>query len=642
MTTGAGLTADLALAGLSVGSAAALSGVGLVVTHRTTGVLNLAQGAQAVATAYLLRELVVVRGWPLAPAAVFCLLVAAPAFGVLLDLAVFRPLQRRGAGTGETMVAGIGVFVLLVGAVVLLWGTAPFADAPALVGPRRLADLGGRALRLDTAVQLAAVLALAGGVGLVTRYTAFGLRVRAVVDNRPLAALTGIDADRVSAAGWAFGSFTAGLVGVLLAPFLLLDPYGLPLLVMETMAVAVAARLRSLPVAVGTGLALGVAQSELTRLRPAGQLLPLAEAVQANLFTVALLVAALLPWRGAADDSAIARPATPVRPGPATGAARAACAVLLLLPLGFRSEDLRHAVAVPALALVLLSLVVVTGYGGQVSLGQAGYAGLGALGTALLTSGRVPGVAALPAAAALLLAVTAVVPLGLLTGWPAIRRRGLALALVTFAVGTALSRLVFQQPYATSGLAVDRPAFLDGDAAFYTAELVLLGLALLLVRALHRGRLGRALAAMRDHQAGAGAAGVDVPRLKLVVFMAGAGLAALGGGLTALGGRAFSADAFDPVQSLLWFATVVVAGADSALGAVLAAALLTGLDAGTVPGVAAVVVGALAAAVGRLPGGLAGLLRRTGPRPPAAPPRLTPYGERARARLRARLPERRP
>ncbi|WP_405010569.1 ABC transporter permease subunit [Kitasatospora sp. NBC_01539] len=640
MSGGAGLTADLALAGLSVGSAAALSGVGLVVTHRTTGVLNLAQGAQAVATAYLLRELVVVRGWPLAPAAAFCLLLAAPAFGVLLDLAVFRPLQRRGAGAGEAMVAGIGVFVLLVGAVVLLWGTAPFADAPALVGPRRLAGPGGHVLRLDTAVQLAAVLALVGGVGLVTRYTAFGLRVRAVVDNRPLAGLTGIDADRISAAGWAFGSFTAGLVGVLLAPFLLLDPYGLPLLVMETMAVAVAARLRSLPVAVVTGLALGVAQSELTRLRPPGRMLPLAEALQADLFTVALLVAALLPWRGAVDDTGLALSTPAARPGPAAGAARAACALLLLLPLGFRSDDLRHAVAVPALALVLLSVVVVTGYGGQVSLGQAGYAGLGALGTALLMSGRVPGVGPLPAAAALPLAVVAVVPLGLLTGWPAIRRRGLALALVTFAVGTALSRLVFDQPYATAGIAVDRPRFLAGDAAFYTAELVLLGAALLLVRALHRGRTGRALTAMRDHQAGASAAGVDVPRLKLLVFMAGAGLAALGGGLAALGGRAFSAAAFDPVQSLLWFATVVVAGADSAVGAVLAAALLTGLDAGSAPGTAAVVVGVLAAAVGRMPGGLAGVLRRTAARPPAAPSRLTPLGERARARLRDRPPER--
>ncbi|GGV24890.1 hypothetical protein GCM10010495_45750 [Kitasatospora herbaricolor] len=625
------LAVDLALAGLAVGSAAALSGVGLVVTHRATGVLNLAQGAQATATAYLLRELVVVRNWPPVPAAAFCLLVAAPALGVLLDLAVFRPLRRRDAGPAEGMVAGIGVFVLLIGVIVLIWGTTPFGDAPALVPATVVARPGGHPLRLDTVVRLAVVLALAGGVGLVERCTAFGARLRAVVDDRGLARLAGIDADRISAAGWAFGSFTAGLVGVLLAPLLLLDPYGLPLLVMATMAVAVAARLRSLPVAVATGLGLGIAQSELTRLRPGGQLLPLAQAVQTNLFVVALLVAALLPWGRGQEGPGLATRGAPGRRG--SSAARTACAVLLLLPLGFRPEDLRHALLVPALALVLLSLVVVTGYGGQVSLGQAGYAGLGALGTALLMSGRVPGVPALPALPALLLAVAATVPLGLLTGWPAIRRRGLALALVTFAVGTALSRLVFDQPYATTGLTVSRLGLPADDQGFYLVELVLLGSGLLLVRVLHRGRPGRALTAMRDHQAGASAAGVDVPRLKLLVFMAGAGLAALGGGLTALAEQAFDATAFDPVQGLLWFATVVVAGADSAAGAVLAAALLTGLDAGTLPGVSAVVVGALATAIGRLPGGLAGLARRLADRPA---PGLTPLGDRLRRRIAER------
>ncbi|MEU1505501.1 ABC transporter permease [Kitasatospora sp. NPDC005748] len=637
-----GLTVDLALAGLTVGSAAALSGIGLVVCHRATGVLNLAQGAQAMLIAYLLRDLVVVRHWPVWPALAFCLLLVAPALGGLLDVLVYRPLQRRGAGTAETMVAGLGVFVLLIGVAVLVWGTAPLSGAPSPFGAEPIDLPGGHTLRPDTVAQLAAVLVLALTVAATTRFTRFGLQVRAVVDDRRLARLAGLDADRVSAAGWAFGSFTAGLVGVALAPYLLLDPYGLPLLVMETMAVAVAARLRSIPVAVVTGLGLGIAQAELTRLRPSGQLLPLVQAVQANLFVVALLAAALLAGPritgGAGDRSPLAVP------GPAGGgrAARAVCLVLLLLPLGFRDNDLRSALLVPALALVLLSIVVVTGYGGQISLGQAGYAGLGALGTALLMSGRIPAVPPLPAVPALLFAVLATAPLGLLTGWPAIRRRGPALALVTFAVGTAMSRFVFQQPYATTGLTLDRPAFLAGDRAFYLAELVLLGLGLLVVRGLHRGRPGRALTAMRDHEPGAVAAGVNVPGLKLFAFVAGAALAALGGGLMGLAGRAFDPASFDPVRGLLWFAAVVVAGADSALGAVLAAALLIGLDAGTVAGVSAVAVGLLAAAIGRLPGGLAGAAARLSPRHPAPPPatlppgRLSATGRRIRTLITAR------
>ncbi|MEV6973074.1 ABC transporter permease [Kitasatospora sp. NPDC093806] len=663
-----GLTVDLALAGLTVGSAAALSGIGLVVCHRATGVLNLAQGAQAMLVAYLLRDLVVVRHWPVWPAVACCLLVVAPALGVVLDALVYRPLQRRGAGPAETMVAGLGVFVLLIGVVVLVWGAAPVAGAPSPFGGAPIGLAGGHTLRPDTVAQLAAILVLALTVGAATRFTPFGLRLRAVVDDRRLAELAGVDADRVSAAGWAFGSFTAGLVGVALAPYLLLDPYGLPLLVMETMAVAVAARLRSIPVAVVTGLGLGIAQAELTRLRPTGQLLPLVQAVQANLFVVALLAAALLAGPRITGGADTAAPPVPVPvPPPAPGgsgerggpgerggawAARVVCLVLLLLPIGFRGNDLRSALLVPALALVLLSIVVVTGYGGQISLGQAGYAGLGALGTALLMSGRIPGLPALPAAPALLFAVLATAPLGLLTGWPAIRRRGLALALVTFAVGTTLSRFVFQQPYATTGLTLERPAFLAGDRAFYVAELLLLGLGLVVVRALHGGRTGRALSALRDHEPGAAAAGVNVPGLKLFAFVVGAALAALGGGLMGLAGRAFDAATFDPVRGLLWFAAVVVAGADSALGAVLAAALLIGLDAGTVAGVSAVAVGVLAAAIGRLPGGLAGVATRwaagwpTGsvpsrgpalPEVPALPPgRLTPAGRRVRAVITAR------
>ncbi|MFF2354399.1 ABC transporter permease [Kitasatospora sp. NPDC058115] len=642
----AGLTLDLALAGLTVGAAAALSGIGLVVCHRATGVLNLAQGAQAMLVAYLLRDLVVERDWPVWPAVACCLLLVAPALGVLLDALVYRPLQRRGAGPAETMVAGLGVFVLLIGVVVLVWGAGPVSGAPSPFGGAALALPGGHTLRPDTVAQLAAILVLALAVGATTRFTPFGLRVRAVVDDRRLAELAGVDADRVSAAGWAFGSFTAGLVGIALAPFLLLDPYGLPLLVMETMAVAVAARLRSIPVAVVTGLGLGVLQAELTRFRPDGQLLPLVQAVQANLFVVALLAAALLAGPRLADgpgrpDVRPVPPWTRARGGGGARAARAVCLVLLLLPLGFRGNDLRSALLVPALALVLLSIVVVTGYGGQISLGQAGYAGLGALGTALLMSGRIPGLPALPAAPALLFAVLVTAPLGLLTGWPAIRRRGLALALVTFAVGTTLSRFVFQQPYATTGLVLDRPAFLAGDRAFYVAELLLLGLGAAVVRALHGGRTGRALSAMRDHEPGAAAAGVNVPGLKLFAFVAGAALAALGGGLMGMAGRAFDAAAFDPVRGLLWFAAVVVAGADSASAAVLAAALLIGLDAGTVAGVSAVAVGALAAAIGRLPGGLAGLAAtRTAARPvPAAPTgRLTPAGRRVRALITARRP----
>ncbi|GGX35713.1 hypothetical protein GCM10010297_66180 [Streptomyces malachitofuscus] len=617
------LTYDLTLAGLSVGAAAALTGIGLIVTYRATGVLNFAHGAIAMVCAYVLRALVVDGGWPLWWAAALTLLVVAPGIGVVLERLVFRPLSVRGGDPARTLVASIGVFVLLVGGAALVWGQGARDDAPVLVA----AEPWG---------QLAVVAVLAVGAGAVIRRTRFGRELRAVVDDRQLAVLAGVDADRVAAAGWAFGSFTAGLTGVLLAPYVRLDPYGLPLLVMEVVAVAVAARMRGLTVAVVVALGIGVAQSQLTRLHPSGWGEPLLQAVGANLFVVALLFAALvLPGVGTRD----ALPRAAGARGPAPPGAWIAAGALFLLPLGFAGGDLQTAVQVPALGVILLSLVVVTGRGGQISLGQAAYAGLGALFTALLAAGRFPGLPRLPELAALAVAVVLVAPLGLLTGWPAIGRRGLALALATFAVGVGVSRFVFDQPYATSGLSLGRPAGFDGDRAYYVLELVLLAGALSAVRALRRGRTGRALAAMRDHEAGARAAGVRVPSLKLWAFVSGAALAALGGGMLGMGVRAFDPAAYDPVRGLLWFTAVVVLGADSALGALLGAALLVGLDAGTRGGVAAAVIGVLAVLTGRFPDGPYERLREFARLLwPAGRPRLTPLGTRVRHRLRGPEP----
>ncbi|WP_338694971.1 branched-chain amino acid ABC transporter permease [Streptomyces sp. Q6] len=307
------LTYDLTLAGLSVGAAAALTGIGLVVTYRATGVLNFAHGAIAMLCAYLLRQSVVVWGWPTWAGAALVLFVAAPALGLALERWVFRSLATAGADPARTLVASIGVFVLLVGAAALLWGTGAREDAPTL-------------LSSDPWGQLAVVGALGVAVWAVTRWTPFGRQLRAVVDNRPLAVLGGIDADRVAAAGWAFGAFTAGLTGVLLAPYVRLDPYGLPLLVMEVVAVAVAARMRLLSVAIGTALAIGVAQSQLTRLHPGGRAEPLLQAVGANLFVVALLVAALaLPGIGGKGRCRARRPATWCPRRRAPGRSRGSC-----------------------------------------------------------------------------------------------------------------------------------------------------------------------------------------------------------------------------------------------------------------------------------------------------------------------------
>ncbi|MFD7257473.1 ATP-binding cassette domain-containing protein [Streptomyces sp. NPDC059874] len=608
----ASLTYELTLAGLAVGSAAALTGIGLIVTYRATGVLNLAHGAVAMVCAYVMRELVVRWSVPTGVAAALTVLVFAPCLGMLLD----RLLSARPRDRVRDLTITIGVFVLLIGVAVAVWGPGARADAPVLFGSEPWPQLG--------AVLVSALL-----VAWTTRRTAFGRDLRAVVDNRALAELGGIDTARVAAAGWAFGAATAGLTGILLAPYLRLDPYGLPLLVLEVLAVAVAARLRSLPVAVGVALAIGVAQAQLTRFHPEGWPAPFLQSLAANLFAVALLVAALLP----ASRSAAARAAPdlgPARggglPAPLRTLAWAVLAGLLLLPLRFGGAGLDAALRIPALAVILLSLVLVTGRGGQLSLGQAAYAGLGALLTAHLAGAGVPELVALG------LAVLLVAPLGLLTGAPAIRRRGLALALVTLAVGVMVSRFVFAQPYATAGLTPSRPAGFADDRAYYVLELALLAAALLAVRALRRGRPGRAFAALRDHEAGASAAGIPVPRLKLLAFAVGAALAALGGGMLVMAVRAFDPEAFDPIRGLLWFAAVTALGADSTLTAVAAATLLTTLDTTTPTALPALTIGLLTLTTATL------LTRSTTPAPPGNHPAPPAFEARGLGRSPSRTP----
>lgn len=645
------VTLNLAFAGLGIGAVAALAGLGLLVTYRATGVFNLAFGAIAVAAAYLVWQCTQQWHWPVGVAAIVVLGGFCPLLGFALDRVVFRPLRARAAGAAESLVASIGVFVLVIGTVTTVWGRQTRLDAPSLAPSRSLHLTDQVSVRLDVLVDLAIVLTVLIGLLVLTR-TRLGTFARAVVENRALAELTRVRADRVSSIAWALGSSMAGLAGVLIAPLVRLDPFGLTLAVLETMAVIVVARLVDPVAVVASALALGVVQSEITRVDVAGRAGAIVDALGANLFVVALLLTLLVLRRlrepGGSDS------------GAATGLATRgdvpvwrfwwlpSCFVLGV-PLLLGQEDLRIAQHVPALAIVFVSIVVVTGYTGQLSLGQAGFAGLGALLTAQLTGGHVPFFGHVPPLAALVLAVLAVGTLGFLVGWPAIRRRGLFLALTTFSIAAVASRFVFEQPVFTSDLQVGALSPFGSERSFYLFELACLGVALLVVQNHHYGRLGRALQAVRDDEAGAQTCGVDVRRIRVWAFAVSAGLAALGGALLATSDRAFDSTSFDPVVGLVWFAAVVVFGVDSAAGAVLGAALIVTLDS-IKPDVSTLVIGLAAVAVGWLPGGLVYSARRaaaaswrrlaTPARPASVDPRslpiqLSPVG-RALAARRAR------
>jgi branched-chain amino acid transport system permease protein len=608
------LAIDYALAGLGLGAIAALSGVGLLITYRATGVFNVAHGAIAMIAAYLYWQLSDQWGLPGWLSAVIVLVVFAPGFGTVLERIVFRPLQRRYASPAESLVATIGILVLLLGIAYAVWGQQP--RHPTSLFPAKVLHPGSLTLHVDAFADLGVVILGTLGLGLALRLTPLGTQIRAVVDRRDLAELAGVNADRVAAVGWSIGSVFAALTGVLLASQLFLDPFNLTLVVLETFAMPVIAGLTNIPIAIAAGIALGIGSSEMNLYTPGNlQLGNIWNALHANLPVVLLLLALLLRNRLAQSggDAGIAttfaqRRATE-RSIPRMAFEYGVAAVALFIPLTFGAVELHQAQEVPALAIIFVSIVAVTGYSGQISLGQAGYAGLGALFFAKLSADT-------PELVALLVGVLVAGLVGFLTGYPAIRRRGLFLALTTFAVGAFVSRFVFQQPYFTNGVSVHRPSLfglsLAGDRAFYLFELAMLAIAFLIMYNLRSGALGRSLIAIRDSEDGANSIGVDVRALKVLIFTVSAMLAGLGGALLAQQKLAFDPTDFDPLAaSLPWFTVVVVFGADSAAAAVAGAGLvvLTNTAFGN-PSAYLIVVGLVAAYIGRLPGGIAEAGRR--------------------------------
>lgn len=605
---------QLALAGVTSGSIAALSGLGLVLTYRATGIFNFAHGAVAMLVAYVLWQMVVGWGWPLLVAAPLAVLVVAPLIGVLLERTVFRPLETRGATTYEKLVATLGVFVVFVGLAVTVWGSVPKTDAPSMFSTETVHLSKDLVLGRNQLAQVLVVLLSAGLLYVLFRRSHTGVRIRAVVDRRQLADLAAVNANRVSRLAWALGCTFAGLSGVLLAPQLTLDPYRLTLLVIDTFAVAVIARLTSLPVAVTAGIGLGVAQSLLTRWNPPEPYTSL----KPNLLVVALLVTLLvyksLNERDSESVSTRSRTSVPSTAGRSRGRRAvglvALAAVLALAPLLLSADRLPQAEKVVALSVIFLSVVAVTGFTGGITLGQAGFAGLGALLTSRLDTGDLPLLPAMPVLPAMLVAGLMVALLGIATGYSALRRRGLFLGLTTLAVGLVLDRFIFENPYFITGVDVARPVLpglsLDSEKAFYAFSAVCLLVAVVLVDQLRQGPLGRALAAMRDSETGARSVGMDLRAYKLLAFGLSAFLASFGGALFSQQQRAFNGPDFNPFTSLFWFTAVVVAGVTYLSGSVVAATLFVVLDAALGEGANSLIIGLLALFVARLRGGLVG------------------------------------
>ncbi|MEJ3747371.1 ABC transporter permease [Actinomycetes bacterium KLBMP 9797] len=609
--------------GLVTGAGYAVAASGLVLTYSTSRVFNVAHGAVGMVMAFLCWELTVQRGLPAWLAVLLVVGVAAPLLGAVAERVMMRHLA--GAPEGTTLVVTVGLLVMLIGAAQAVWPATARPVEP-FFGQRGF-QVGSAFVTYHDLVMVAAAVVVAGGLyGLLTR-TRIGAAMRASVDNRELLALYGARTSLVSALSWAIGAALAALAGILLTPVVGLSYFDLTLLVISAYAAAVVGRLRSLPWTFVGALLLGLAQSyAVGYLPPSEALSGLRAAIPALFLFAALLLSPQAPLRVGQIKGSAGVPVPSARRALVAGAVvvGAAAAVAFALPAAQSDQAALGFVY----GIVMLSLVPLTGYGGFVSLTQLTFVGIGAVTVARLGTASPLGLLVGAAVAALV---------GALVALPALRLRGLYLALSTLAFGLLMDKLVFQSSLAfgfNGSLSVPRLALpgldLRGERAYLVvcaAAFVAVGLGVL---ALRRSRYGRILLAMRDSPAGCATLGLNMRWTRVRLFALSAGIAGFAGGL--LGGlrQTVAATDFQLMGSLPLLLLAVVAGVTSVSGAALGgmALMLLPVLASEFPalgGLVYVCVGVASVGLGRDPNGVVSHLFRLGRwRTAALPPTLRP------------------
>ena len=594
--------------GIVVGSVYAIAAMGLVVTYRTTGLFNFAHGAVGMVVAYAFYQLRTEWGLPTILAAALALFLVAPLMGIALDRLLFRSLER--ASQAAKVVVTMGLLVLLQGGAVALFGARPKRVEPFL--PTGAVDIGGVFIGYDQMIVVAIAAAALVGLELFFRRNRLGLVMRAVVDDRDLAEAAGFPVARVTGFTWALGVMLAGLAGILFSPLLGLDTITLTLLVLQALAAAVVGRLVSLPITAAAAIGLGVVLN--LSLKVLNDYPDVLGGVRTSLPFVVLFAVLVFARRGTLRELGVSAPWAGLQRAEPEG--WKVLAVLLVGAAVFMPDTRIFALGTTlVLACAFLSLSVLIGSSGLISLTQAGLVGTGAFAYIHLTAG-----AGLPFPIALLLAGLAAVPLGLAIALPALRLPGLFLALATFGVGQLLDGLLFSSWQGFSGgidgLRGSRPDLLTSDKAFAIFLAVMVVVFVIAIGALRRSGLGRALVALRDSPAASASLGLDPLWPRVSIFVVSAFLAGVAGGLYAGHLQVASKTFFSTFTSLLWVTVVVVGGVQSVWGALAAAFLLQFLpdlvSTGDPSEWLAPIFGTGAVLLATRPGGLVGLLRRSG------------------------------
>lgn len=610
MTLAAGLGTDLlraVLQGAPPGAVYALIALGFVLAYKTSGVFNLAFGAQAYASAVVFFTAREDWGWGIAPAFVLSVLVLAPLLGVLLELVVFRHL--RTAPAVAKLVVTIGLSVALPALVDLALGFEVIAGAtPEGVVPEGASvfydPFGVYSFSRNELVAMVAGMASVLVLGALFRFSAMGLQMQAVVESPRMTELNGVAADRASAFAWGLSSLFAGLAGVLIAPRFntLSAPDFFDLVIVGVTAAAIG-KLVSLPRALLGGLGLGILIALFTTFLPRWSddwtwLRPLQDNLTPAipfvvLFGALVLVPSLRRAREAGDPlSGVDPPPTAALPA-ATDARRLlvqrliGTAILIavatvVLTRGDAAWVFLVTQAV-VLSIIYLSITVITGLAGQISLCQGAFAAIGAFSVFQLVERY-----DLSAIVAALVGACISAAVGALLSLPLRRLSGVWVAIATLAFAFFFDAVMVNLSWVGgstfTGTRVPRPVIGPWDLADDKAFLVLAVLVLLVVgRAvvhLREGTLGRTFKALRGSEVAAQSIGISPGRARLAAFAISAFIAGLGGALLAIQQQNVNyGNNFSPFAALFWMVLVVTLGARTFEGAVTAAGAFSLFDA---------------------------------------------------------------
>jgi branched-chain amino acid transport system permease protein len=574
---------------LGLGAGAVISGIAMavVVTYRGSGIINLATGAVSMVVAYgfwALKNDFFGVTFATVPA-------AAVLIGVLSELLVFRPL--RTSSPLAKLVASLGILLILQ-ATMLLWFGSGSKQIPS-VFTADIVEVFDTSIPANRFWMAGVVVVIAVALSALYRWTRFGLATRAASENEVYGMLAGLSPNQLSMVNTILASAVAGAMGIVAAPLAQADSTTLVFFIVPALAAALFAGFTSLPIACVAGFGIGIGQSLMFYVStlswfPTDRGNPV-PGVQA-LLTFVILVFALslrgasLPTRGELVEKRLPEAPRPQRLAlPAVLFAVIGVALLIVLPFGHRQALMLSLVGM----VICLSLVVITGFVGQVSLAQVTLAGVAGFAVSHMIVDADIGFPWGP-----LLGSLAAVVVGLIVGASALRVRGASLAVVTMAGVVAIEQFGFANRTwgaGSTGSPVEQPSLfgidlgsgagfrgLDDKVPSPVLGFVFLAVVIalcLLVAQLRRSVFGQQMLAVRANERAAAAAGVNVARLKIIAYAISSFIAGTAGWMYAYNFGSVSAARFGILIALGFVAFAYIGGITMVSGAVLGGLVAT-------------------------------------------------------------------